>query len=175
MTETKKLSGRERRELAVEKQADAMLSDQKYARLRTPSARIGLVVLMASIIVATPFGWIFGGSLVGLGLVLVSFIVWGALRVSVRVIADLPDTVLDERLIALRNAVYLEAYRYFAGLVMLVATIGLIGMVVGGNEFSSVTLTISWESGMALFWFLEMCALALPSMVLAVRDRDRIH
>ena len=135
MAETKKLTGKERRELAVEKQAEAMMSDQKYARLRTPAARVALVVTMAAIIVATPLAWVFGGSLIGLGFVLLSFLVWGALRVSVRVIADLPDTVLDERQVALRNAVYLDAYRWFAGLVLLAATAGLITMVILSNDF----------------------------------------
>lgn len=172
MAETKKLTGKQRRELAVEKQAEAMMSDQKYARLRTPGARVALVVTMAAIIVATPLAWVFGGSLIGLGFVLLSFLVWGALRVSVRVIADLPDTVLDERQVALRNAVYLDAYRWFAGLVLLAATAGLIAMVILGNDFSDVTVTITWETGMAVFWFVEMCALALPSMVLALRDRE---
>jgi hypothetical protein len=172
MTEAKKLSARERRELAVEKQADAILSDQKYARLRTPRARVALVVLMAAIIVVTPVAWVLGGSIAGIALVIVSFVAWGALRTSVRVIADLPDTVLDERQVALRNAVYLDAYRWFAGLVLLAATIGLIGMIFAGNEFSNITLTITWEAAMATFWVLEMCALALPSMVLALRDRE---
>lgn len=171
MTETKKLTARERRELAVEKQAEAMLSDQKYSRLRSRGARIALVVTMAAIIALNPVAWILGGSLIGLGVVLLSFVVWGALRVSVRVIADLPDSVLDERQVAERNAVYLEAYRWFAGLVMLAATVGLIWLVVAGNEFSAITFTLTWEAGMAVFWFLEMCALALPSMVLALRDR----
>ena len=31
---------------------------------------------------------------------------------------------------------------------------------------------ITAETGMAVFWFVEMCALALPSMVLALLDRE---
>ena len=167
-------AARERNDEAVEKQAEAILRDTKYSRLRTPRARVALVVSMAAIIVATPVAWVFGGSLAGLGVVLLSFLVWGALRVSVRVIADLPDRVLDERQVALRNAVYLDSYRWLAGLVLLAATGGLIAMVVAGNDFSAVTLTISWEAGMAIFWVLEMLALALPSMVLALRDREPV-
>jgi hypothetical protein len=165
-------AARERNDEAVEKQAEAILSDTKYSRLRTRPARVALVVTMVAIIVVTPVAWILGGSLVGLGVVLLSFLVWGALRVSVRVIADLPDRVLDERQVALRNAVYLDSYRWFAAFVLLAATVGLIAMAVAGDEFSGVALTISWEAGMAVFWVLEMCALALPSMVLALRERE---
>jgi hypothetical protein len=165
-------AARERNDNAVQKQARAILSDTKYARLRTPGARVALVILMALIIVATPIAWIAGGSLAGLGVVVASFLVWSALRVSVRIIADLPDQVLDERQVALRNAVYLESYRWLALIVLLAATAGLVAMVIGGNKFSAVTVTIPWEAGMAVFWVLEMCALALPSMVLALRDRE---
>jgi hypothetical protein len=34
------------------------------------------------------------------------------------------------------------------------------------------TSGITAETGMAVFWFVEMCALALPSMVLALLDRE---
>ena len=49
-----------------------------------------------------------------------------------RTIADLPDEYLDERQLAVRNASYVESYRYLGTAVALAATVGLIAFVVQG-------------------------------------------
>jgi hypothetical protein len=50
------------------------------------------------------------------------FAVWFLLRRAVRLVADAPDEALDERLVAIRNRIYLSAYRALA------TVLGFLGM-----------------------------------------------
>lgn len=82
------------------------------------------------------------------------------LRTSVRVVADAPDELLDERLVAVRDRAYLVAYRWL-GLI----TFFVFGFMVGFTESDDAPL-----AGDAL-WFgatlLLLVTASLPSMVLA--------
>lgn len=96
------------------------------------------------------FSWWFG---VAIGAYLL-------LRASVRVVADAPDELLDERLVAVRHRAYVVAYRWLA------LTMGLaFGFTIGFAEADTATL-----DGRAL-WFgasiLAFVTASLPSMVLA--------
>lgn len=88
------------------------------------------------------------------------------LRASVRVVADAPDELLDERLVALRHRAYLVAYRWLALLLFLV-----FGFMVGLAEGAAPNLPL--EEGLAgdalLFGAITLMfvATSLPSMVLA--------
>jgi hypothetical protein len=85
-------------------------------------------------------------------------VLYFVLRKSVRHIADAPDELLDERLISLRNAGYLVAYRW---LVMLVLPFAMVVYRLGGQEGGTSRLV----SAVAIPYL--MLAAALPSMVLA--------
>jgi len=169
---TKKSPARERNAAALSARVDALMSDTRYARLRSRRARVILVVLLAVTLAAQPAVWYVGGIVIGLAAVLVAFALWVALRLSVRVIADLPDEYLDERQRALRNAAYLESYRVLGALVTVAVLAMLLGIVFAGDGGERVALTVTFTGVMGIFWLVEGAALALPSMVFALRDRE---
>ena len=161
----------ERNSAAVSANAEKLMADTRYDRFRTRRARLLLVGAYFGLLVLIPVAYLGFGQLAGLLVVMFTAGAWGLLRVSVRTIADLPDDYLDERQLALRNASYVDSYRYLGTAVALAATVGLIAFVVKGTDHDTWELTLSWEMAMAAFWVFIGLALALPSMVLAIRDR----
>ncbi len=171
MTE-KKLSARERNERAVAEMADTVMRDTRFDWMRTRRARRGIVALMIAMLIAMPVAWLTLPALAALGVIGLAAAAWWALRMSVRVVADLPDEYLDERQARVRDRAYLDAYRWFAGITLLAATIALIWFVIVSND-DLVVVELSWGGVMAIFWTFEGLALALPSIVLALREPDR--
>ena len=143
------------------------MSDTRWDRLRTRPARVGIVAAMIALLVAVPVAWLTLPALAALGVLVVAIGVWWALRMSVRVIADLPEEYLDERQTRVRDRAYVDAYRWFAGLTLLAATIALVWFV-AVSENDVATVEISWNQAMAVFWAFEGLALTLPSIVLAL-------
>lgn len=168
----KRRSARERNERAVAEMADTVMRDTRWDWMRSRRARRGIVALMIALLVAVPVAWLTLPSLAALGVIGLAAIAWWALRMSVRVVADLPDEYLDERQARLRDRAYLDAYRWFAGITLLAATVALIGFIIA-NENDVVTIELSWAGAMAIFWTFEGLALTLPSIVLALREPDR--
>ena len=148
------------------------MSDTRWDRLRTRPARVGIVAAMIALLVAVPVAWLTLPALAALGVLVVAIGVWWALRMSVRVIADLPEEYLDERQTRVRDRAYVDAYRWFAGLTLLAATIALVWFV-AVSENDVATVEISWNQAMAVFWVFEGLALTLPSMVLALREPNQ--
>lgn len=171
MTE-KKLSARERNEKAVADVAETVMRDAKWDGMRTRRARLVIVGVMIAMLVAIPLSWIFLPDLVALGVIALAIVVWWALRMSVRVVADLPEEFLDERQARVRDRAYVEAYRWFAGLTLVAATAALIWFVIA-SENDLVTVDITWGVAMAIFWTFEGLALTLPSIMLALREGER--
>lgn len=168
----KRLSARQRNEKAVADMVDSVMRDTRWDRLRTRPARLTIVAVMVTLLVAIPIAWITLPAIAALGVIGVATGAWWALRMSVRVIADLPEDYLDERQARVRDRAYVDAYRWFAGLTLLGATAGLLWFVaVSTNDVA--TVEISWGDAMAIFWTLEGLALTLPSIVLALREPDR--
>lgn len=164
-------ASKERNAAAVAANAEKLMADTAYDRYRTGRARMLLVVGYLALLVLIPVAYLAINAFVGLLVVLGTAGVWGLLRVSVRTIADLPDEYLDERQLAVRNASYVESYRYLGGAVALAATAGLFAFIVNGNELDTWAVTLTWEGAMAAFWVFLGLALGLPSMVLALNDR----
>jgi len=71
-----------------------------------------------------------------------------------------------------RDRAYVDAYHWFAGATLLAATVALIWFLATNND-DVVIVELSWAVVMAIFWTLESLALALPSIVLALRESDR--
>jgi hypothetical protein len=161
-----------RNEAAVAAMAETVMRDTRWDWLRTRRARLGIVALMIGMLVAIPVVWMTLPSLAALGVVGLAAIVWWALRMSVRVVADLPEEYLDERQARVRDRAYVEAYRLFAGITLAAATVALVWFVVVSID-DAVLVEVTWNGAMAVFWTFEGLALALPSMVLALRERDR--
>lgn len=164
-------ASKERNEAAVAASAEKLMSDTAYDRYRTRQARVLLVVGYLALLVLIPVGYLAVNQFVGLLVVIVAAGVWALLRVSVRTIADLPDEYLDERQIAVRNASYVESYRYLGGFVAVAGTIGLIAFIANGTEWDTWDITLTWEAAVSSFWVFLGLALGLPSMVLALNDR----
>lgn len=164
-------ANQERNAAAVAASAEKLMTDTRYDRYRTRRARLLLVGAYLALLVLIPVAYLVVGQLAGLVVVIVTAGVWSLLRVSVRTIADLPDEYLDERQLAVRNASYVESYRYLGTAVALAATVGLIAFVVQGSEFDTWDVTLTWAGVMATFWVFIGLALGLPSMVLALNDR----
>jgi hypothetical protein len=165
-------SRREKNEQLVAERAARIMADRRFQRLRSRGARIGLAVAMIGIIVVIPLTWVFLGSIAGVIAVLVGVVVWWALRMSVRLVADLPEEYLDERQSTLRNRVYVEAYRWFGALVVVLGSAGIVAFIVLGEDPDTWQVALNYNAVMGIFWMLEAAALSTPSIVLALRDRE---
>lgn len=154
------------------------LDDTQWDGLRTPSAKRTLVISANIIFVAgTLFlffvgdnGWAFY-TLIHLLLLSVTLIL---LRKSVRLVADAPDDLLDERLVKLRDRAYLNAFKVLAGFVLALAgaSSALFGLAVGmdageSSDGFSYTFTITWPQISAFVTFGTIYLLQIPSMALA--------
>ncbi len=164
-----RLNARQRNDKAVADMVQTVMHDTRWDRLRTKRARVRIVAAMLAMLVAVPVAWVTLPALAALGVLAVAIAVWWVLRMSVRVIADLPEEYLDERQVRVRDRAYVDAYRWFAGFTLLAATILLVWFVVV-SENDVATVEIGWGQAMAVFWAFEGLALTLPSMVLAIRE-----
>lgn len=164
-------ASKERNAAAVAANAEKLMADTAYDRYRTRRARLLLVGGYLALLVLIPVAYLRLGQLAGLVVVIITAGVWSLLRVSVRTIADLPDDYLDERQLSVRNASYVESYRYLGSAVALAATLGLIAFIVKGSDLDTWDVTLTWAMVMSAFWFFLGLALGLPSMVLALNDR----
>ena len=85
-------------------------------------------------------------------------------------IADAPDELLDERLLAIRNAAYHEAYRLLGVVVSLIVAVAIALDIsitestrdFGGADWTSLTVTLPFVSVWALA--------SLPSLVLIAKQ-----
>lgn len=93
------------------------LNDPRWSPLRTRPIRRALVIGYVAVLVAVLAvslldsrvnEWV---TILGLGGAFVLMVGYLIVRTSVRNLADAPDELLDERQIAMRNEVYLHAYR----------------------------------------------------------------
>ncbi len=165
---------RQRNEDAIAANVERLMSDIRFTSLRTRRARVALVVILAALIVAMVPAWALGGSIVGVVAVVAAAITWWLLRLSVREVADLPDRFLDERQRAVRNEVYVEAYRWFSAVMVVLGSAGLVAFIALGQDPDTWSVDLTWNACMAMFWTVIGSALGLPSMVLALRDREDV-
>lgn len=163
-------ASRERHDARVAAHADKVLSETRFARLRTRRARIAIVVVDVLLIVATAVAWLLAGSIAGIILVIAAIGGLWVLRRSVRILADLPDHVLDERQRHHRDSIYLEAYRWLAGLIVLAASAGLVAFIWNADDADRWAVTLTWDHAMAAFWTIWLAALTIPSAAIALRE-----
>jgi type IV secretory pathway VirB3-like protein len=165
-------SRKEKNEQVVAARVEANMADTRFAGLRTRSARVALAVTMIALIAIIPVVWVLFGVVSGILAVLIGFVVWWLLRMSVRLVADLPEEYLDERQSIMRNRLYVDAYRWLGGLVVLLASAGLVAFIVFGEDPETWKVALSYNGVMGIFWMLEAAALSIPSIVLALTDRE---
>lgn len=141
------------------------LSDRRPTRLREQGTRRALVMGYAALVLLLSasqvwMDWRKGQSYTEIFALAGLLVLYFVLRKSVRHIADAPDELLDERLISLRNAGYLVAYRWLA---MLVLPFAMVVYRFGVPEAEGGAGRL--VSAVAIPYL--MLAMALPSMVLA--------
>ena len=142
------------------KEVEQALSTNRYPALYRRSSRRALVSVYVSLVLLLVFSSLISQpkaesyitAIAGMLLLMIYF----ALRYSVRLIADAPSELLDERLIAIRERTYLIAYRWlsFVGGIVF-------GAAVAGESFFGAD---SWWSALL---GLALLIAGLPSMVLA--------
>lgn len=165
-------SRKEKNEQLIAERAERLMTDTKFQVLRSRSSRLALSVAMIALIVLIPAVWILLGSLAGVIAVIIGAVVWWLLRMSVRLVADLPEEFLDERQSTLRNRAYVESYLWFAAVVIVLASAGILAFIVLGEDPDTWRVALSYNAVMGIFWMLEAAALSIPSIVLALRDRE---
>ncbi len=101
---------------------------------------------------------------------LLPMLTWWAARASARVIADAPDELLDERLLAIRNAAYHEAYRLLSVVVSLIVAVAIaldISITESTRDFGDA----DWTSLAVTLPFVAVWALpSFPSLVLIAKQ-----
>lgn len=162
-------SPRPSRDERLEQAAEAALRDTRWNALRTRPARLALVAALAVVVVGMIPAWVLLPSWAALLVVIVAAILWVAIRVSVRVVADLPDEFLDERQNRVRDRAYVEAYRWLSAVAVAGAAAGLVLLLLTGDgERLLLDVSFGWVQG--VFWTVETLVLVLPSVILALRE-----
>lgn len=159
----------ERNRANVERNAERLLTDTSYDRLRSPRALLILVIAYVATTIAIPICWLVWGSLAGVASIFPCLAVLLLLRVAVRSQADLPDEVLDERMRAERDSVYVGAFRLVSSAVFLASNAAFLAVAFGDG---SETITFDYNSVSAVYWALLSLLLGAPSLVLAMRKRS---
>ncbi len=138
-------------------QSNRELTDTRWDPIRRRRPRQALVVTFgASLTLVAVVFWTAGSwGLVALTPAIATLYL---LRRAVRTLADLPDEVLDERLIAERNRVYLDSYRILAAAMVLLLIVLSLAADRAPVDFYDIS---------AVFWPLCLAAIGLPSAVLA--------
>lgn len=159
----------ERNRAARAQNAERVLADTTYDRLRSPRALLALVVAYVAATIAMPICWLVWGAIAGVASALVCLAAFLLLRVAVRSQADLPDEVLDERMRAERDSVYIGAYRLVASVVLLAVNAAFIAVAFGDEQSS---ITFDYNAVNAVYATLLSLLLGAPSLVLATRKRS---
>jgi hypothetical protein len=167
----------------TEKGVTSLLNDQnsKYRWLRTQRNRRVLVLLMAFGLVLVSLGsyWptlktnlnlsdgtsVVVYSVTAIFVILIVFVGYSLLRISVRSIADAPDELLDERQIQVRNTSIRYAY-YAMGYVVL----ALLSLTFFGPELK--LFQAEGNDGSYLMIATLFAYASMPSLVMAWRERD---
>lgn len=142
------------------KEVETALSANKHPALYRRSVRRTLVGFYTALIVLLVFSYAIDSVKISSYLAAISgalsIAMYLALRFSVRLIADAPAELLDERLIAVRDRTYLTAYRALS------FVIGIIFGMAIAKDFS-----FGIDSWWPAFMALAMVIAGLPSMILA--------
>ena len=142
-------------------------TDTSLDALRSPGRRrLAALACLALILVAVAAAW--SDSAIWTVVALVP--AWGGVwlvRRLVRLMADLPDELIDERVRAVRNERYLEAYRILSVVTIVVLLVGYIG-----TDAPRIGWALEARHVHAMFWLVLFLSLALPSILLAWSERE---
>ena len=151
------------------KEVEKSLADREPSRLRQQGPRRALVLAYTAVLVGLAVsGLVPGEKLVSyLTFFLVALAIGGylQLRKAVRHVSDAPDELIDERQIAVRNAAYVDAYRWLAFVCFLVAAVQL-STSSGGALEGALELAQRDKFLNGLYLALIMAMASLPALVL---------
>lgn len=154
-----------------EREVVESLSDTKYNRLRSRTARLWLIGAFGTAVVLTYVSAFVTQNKLQSYMTIIGFLatifLYLAIRSSVRLIADAPDELLDERQLAVRNRAYVSAYRFLAVPVLILLTMLMFGPDVELFPDDDSSAVDGTTLGIATL----MLASALPSIFVALRDR----
>jgi hypothetical protein len=147
-------------------------TDERWGWLCRPGVRRALVVANPVSWALTVYGATDGPLSLGLDDSALSYwglapiVLWLAVRRSVRLIADAPTELLDERLVAVRDRTYLFSYRWLSYVLGLLAAVVIITNDVVGDlsdDTIDTQLSLLTATAYVAIWAVP----ALPSVVLA--------
>lgn len=159
---------------ASAKSVEKQLDDTKWDGLRTRGAK---QFLLWGSNIAILFGTGFlmavgdnGWAAYSLIHILLIVVFWFLLRKSVRLIADAPDDVLDEMMVAQRNRSYLVAFRWLTALTFTAITALMVFAIFSDGQPDSdgfnYLLEFTWPQVQAIFWIFAAYTFMLPSMAM---------
>ena len=155
---------------SVAASAEKVLTDHRFDWLRTSRNRVLLAIATIIVIALVPAAYAVN-SVVGLLAILATFGMYLLLRLAVRSIADLPDEYLDERQVSIRDDAYRAAFLWFAGLVVVMVS-ALLLLFMFRSTNGVLTLSLTWETLFGWVWVVIAASMCMPSIVLALRDRE---
>jgi hypothetical protein len=166
---------------ASAKSVEKQLDDTKWDGLRTRGAK-QFLLWGSNIVILFGTGFLMsvgdnGWASYALIHILLIFVFWFLLRKSVRLIADAPDDVLDEMMIAQRNKSYLVAYRWLTAVVFAAVTALMVFAIFTdfqpeSNGFNYL-LEFTWPQVQAVFWIFAAYTFMLPSMAMISLELKR--
>ena len=128
-----------------------------------PAISIGTIV--ASLL--TPIAFLFG-TFPGVGSAALMFLGYFVLRGATRGLAEIPAEYLDERELALRNAIYVRSYQALAGVIAAVTIALFIFAVFSDALDQKVILTLNFDQVQACVWLLLGPITIIPTVSLAL-------
>lgn len=145
------------------------LYERRWDPVRSRRARM-ILVIVGALLIAAVIPVFALSTIAGIGVTVGIVACWFLLRRSLREIGDLPDRVLDERQVALRNRAYRIAWRIFMG-VFTTALALTLGLMIGGGAANGLAapLEFSLPLGVALGLVVALAGVSaiLPYAVLA--------
>lgn len=152
---------------AIRDKADRELNDERFAAWRTPSRRrLVIAGWIATVGLTTVAAWFDWPLVLPIGLVAALGFAF-LLRRIVRGMADLPDELLDERMLARRNQAYRMAYSGLA----VVALIPAVALWLAADA-TAIDFELEARHLGALTYLVLGIALALPSAILAMTEDE---
>lgn len=142
--------------------ARSFQDDTRFDRFRGLRIRRASVVVTFVLLAAAVAAFWADLEIVAPGLAALALISGLLLRRVVRLTADAPDEALDERLIAVRNASYLQAYRVVSSLTVLALLVLSIAVDASRIDYETTGAHLT-----ALFWGFLGVSLITPTAVVA--------
>ena len=154
----------------LEQRIEKLQNDTSLDWARGPVALRVLAVTTSLAALSTPVAFLYG-AIPGVVAAAVMFTGYLLLRGATRGIAELPDRYLDERELALRNATYVKAFQWLAGLIGFLAVLVFVFAISQDANDVAVAVSLNFDQVQALVWLFLGPIAVLPTVSLALRGK----